>query len=110
MACHVHEESVEKVPMQGHFSRKLIGEDHGAVCGYAIGVTEYTAEEYPTTGVHEDQEGFYVIAGEGTARVGEDEFPVSPGTAFLAPRNTPHSLKKKPGSVPLKVVWSHGAV
>ncbi len=110
MPISVHENEIPKVPMPGHTTRKLIDEKNGAVKGYCIGVTEYTAEEFPSTGVHEDQEGFYVIAGEGVAKVGEQQFPVRPGSAWLVPKGTLHSLKKKAGSIPLKVIWSHGAV
>jgi len=110
MACYTHEEEIERIDREGHSSRDVIGEEQGAVNGYKIGVTEYTTEEFLAPGVHDDQEGFYVIAGEGVARVGDEEFAIRPGSAFIAPKGVPHAVKKKRGSVPVKLVWSHGAV
>lgn len=110
MKHHVHKDDVERVQRKGHTSRELITEKHGAVKGYMIGVSEYTTEEYLTPGIHEDQEGFYVVTGEGKAKIGKKEFDIRPGSAFIAPKDMPHSIKKNPGSVPIKVVWSHGAV
>ncbi len=110
MVCYAYADQVEPVHREGHSSRELINNQHGAVKGYKIGLTEYTAEEYPTPGVHDDQEGFYVIEGEGWAKVGDEEFPIRPGSAFIAPRGVPHAVKRNNGSVPVKLVWSHGAV
>ena len=95
---------------EGYSSEDLIGVGQGAVNGYKIGVTEYTTEEFLTPGIHDDQEGFYVIEGEGVAMVGEEEFPIHPGSAFIAPRGVPHAVKKNKDSGPVKLVWSHGAV
>ena len=110
MSCFIYAEEVGPIQREGHSSRELIDVQHGAVKGYKIGLTEYTTEEYLTPGVHDDQEGFYVIEGEGWAKVGEEEFQIRPGSAFIAPQGVPHAVKKNPGSVPVKLVWSHGAV
>lgn len=110
MSCHVNSEDVKPIQQEGHYSRHLIDEQHGAVKGYKIGIAEYTTEEFLTPGIHDDQEGFYVIEGEGWAKVGEEEFPIKPGSAFIAPKDTAHTVKKNPDSVPVKLVWSHGAV
>jgi mannose-6-phosphate isomerase-like protein (cupin superfamily) len=88
----------------------LIGTAQGAVKGYCLGLTICTSETYASTGIHDDQEGFYVIEGHGMARMGDVEFEIRPGTAFLAKAGMPHSVRKFPDSVPLKLLWSHGAV
>ena len=89
---------------------RLIGPEHGAVNGFCMGVSYYEDAEYREPGVHEDQEGFYVLEGQGTARVGNEEFPVAPGTAFIAARGVPHTMKRDEESGPIKVLWAHGAV
>lgn len=95
---------------QEHVGGLLIGEEQGAVKGYCLGISYYHQTEYGTPGVHEDQEGFYVLAGTGLAKVGDAEFPIRPGTAFLAAKGVPHTMKRNPDSGPVKVLWSHGAV
>jgi mannose-6-phosphate isomerase-like protein (cupin superfamily) len=107
MAIHVQEDDdLSKRPG----GARLIGPEHGATKGFCIGITFYDQEVYNPPGVHDDQEGFYVLAGEGTAKVGGEEFDIRPGTAFIAQKGVPHSVKKKPGSRSVKILWSHGAV
>jgi mannose-6-phosphate isomerase-like protein (cupin superfamily) len=110
MACFTHEDDVSAVQGDGLVYKNLITTDNGAVNKFLLGITEYIAEEYQTTGIHEIQEGFYVVEGEGTAKIGEEEFPIRPGSSFIAAKGVPHSIKKSPGSVPVKLVWVHGAV
>ncbi len=88
----------------------LIGPEQGATNGFCIGIAFYDQEVYGTPGVHDDQEGFYVLAGEGVAKVGNEEFEIRPGTAYIAQKGVPHSVKKRPGSKPVKLLWTHGAV
>lgn len=109
MTIHSHE---SELALRGgeHVGGLLVGPAQGAVKGFCIGISYYDRTEYGTPGVHEDQEGFYVLAGTGTARVGDAEFPVRPGTAFLAAKGVPHTLKRDAASVPIKVLWTHGAV
>jgi mannose-6-phosphate isomerase-like protein (cupin superfamily) len=89
---------------------QLIGPEQSATKGFCIGITYYDQEVYNPPGVHDDQEGFYVLAGRGVAKVGDEELEIRPGTAWIARKGVPHSLKKKPGSEPVKLLWSHGAV
>ena len=88
----------------------LIDEENGAVNGFCIGVSYYSDACYGEPGVHDDQEGFYVLDGNGMARVGSEEFPVAPGTVFIAGKGVPHSVKRDTESGPVKVLWMHGAV
>ncbi len=88
----------------------LIGKDNGATSGFCMGVSYYASTAYGEPGVHDDQEGFYILEGRGMAKVGEQEFAVEPGTAFIANRHVPHTLKRNADSCPIKVLWCHGAV
>lgn len=107
MPIHAHEDEVNTKAPGG---ARLIGRDQGAVKGFCIGITYYDNEEYNPPGVHEDQEGFYVLSGRGAAKVGGEEFPIRPGSAFIAQKGVPHSVKKSAGSKPVKLLWSHAAV
>ena len=89
---------------------RLIGEAQGCVKGFCMGVSYYERDEYGTPGVHDDQEGFYVLAGTGMAKIGDAEFAIRPGSAFVAGKGVPHTMKRNADSGPIKVLWSHGAV
>ncbi len=92
-------------------STLLMDEKNGCVNKCVMGVTESFSEEYETPGVHPGiQEGFVVLSGCGWAKVGDDEFELSPDTAFIAPAGAPHTVKKAPGSEPLKIFWFHAAI
>ena len=110
MVCFIHEDDVSAIQGDGLVYKNLITTDNGAVNNFLLGITEYHAEEYQTIGVHEFQEGFYIISGEGTAKIGEEEFNIRPGSSFIAAKGVPHSVKKSPNSEPVKLVWVHGAV
>ena len=110
MACFVNRKDVAGVPMEGHVTYPMLDESHGCVAGFQSGITVYTTTEYPTTGVHEDQEGFVVMAGTGWAKVGDKESRLEPDVCFIAPAGTPHSIKRDPDSESLKVCWFHGAI
>ena len=110
MPIHGHENQLALAAALGHRGGTLLGPAQGAARGFCLGISFYDQAEYGPPGVHEDQEGFYVLEGHGTARVGGEEFPVSPGSVFLAARGVPHALRRAPDSGPLKVLWAHGAV
>ncbi|HEX7561454.1 MAG TPA: cupin domain-containing protein [Candidatus Humimicrobiaceae bacterium] len=64
---------------------------------------------YPTgttTGhTHDDmEEVYYVVMGEGTMVVGEDEFEIKQGDALYVPPGVFHTTKQA-GNLPLIVVW-----
>jgi len=102
---HVHESEIG--PQAGGL---LIGKDNGATSGFCMGVSYYALTEYGKSGVHDDQEGFYVLQGYGMAKVGNEEFPVKPGSCFIANKGVPHTMKRDAASQPIKVLWCHGAV
>lgn len=64
---------------------------------------------YPTgttTGhSHADMEEIYfILSGEGSMIVGEDEFPIKPGDALYVPPGQFHTTKQA-GILPLTVLW-----
>ena len=93
-----------------HTGRTLIDASHGALKGFCMGVSFYEGTDYGKPGVHTDQEGFYVLEGTGTAKVGESEFRISPGSSFLACPGVPHTIKSDSPDSPVKVLWAHGAI
>ena len=110
MSIRVHEDDITKIDENGHAGAELIGADNGATNGFSLGVAVYYLETYVEPGVHDDQEGFYVVEGTGRARIGDEEFDIRPGSAFIAQKGVTHAMKKNPGSVPVKVVYGHGPV
>lgn len=91
-------------------SIKFLDEANGCVAGCCAGITFYTSTEYGKGGVHKDQEGFYVLEGEGIAKIGDEEFPVYPGMCMIAPKGVWHCIKRNADSKPVKVFWFHSAV
>ena len=77
-----------------------------ANCSAAFNV--FQSETYPTTmGVHDDNEGFYVIEGFGKMMVGDEEYKLEPHTAMYAPAGVLHGIKKDPSSMDLKTFLYH---
>ena len=110
MSYFVNRRDVEGVQAEGHTSYMMLDEAHGCVAGFKSGISIYTATEYPTPGVHDDQEGFVVLEGRGWARVGDEESRLEPEVCFIAPAGVAHSIKRDPDSAHIKVCWFHGAV
>lgn len=93
-----------------HKGAELIGEKNGSKNGFCMGISYYHAEKFECPGIHEDQEGFYVIEGTGQAKIGDEIFHISPGISFIAKAGVPHEIKKDKNSIPIKVLWAHGAI
>lgn len=91
-----------------HKSGNLIDASVGAKNHFSIGISEYFTEEFGSMGIHEIQEGFYVLEGTGYAKVGNEIFPIKKGDSFLVPAGVKHVLKKDKESINLKVLWAHG--
>ena len=88
----------------------LLDENNGCVAGCRCGITIYRSMEYGKGDAHEDQEGFFVLSGKGMARVGEKEFEIYKGMAFLVPAGVWHTLCSCSETEPLMVLWFHSAV
>lgn len=93
-----------------HKGAELIGATNGATNGFCLGISYYHAIEFAHPGIHDDQEGFYVLEGTGEAKIGEEVFKIFPGMSFIAHAGVPHAIKKDLNSIPVKVVWTHGAI
>ena len=92
-------------------TQRFLTAENGCLGGCTSGTTVYAGYEFSAhPGVHEDQEGFYVLEGEGYARLGDLEFPIEAGDSFIALPGVPHTIKTKPGCQPVKVFWFHSAV
>lgn len=66
----------------------------------------FFSEEYPQPGVHEDNEGFYVVSGFGKMLLDNNEYDLKPGCAMYAPAGIPHAIKKV-GKEDLRVFLYH---
>lgn len=98
----------EKMEMgKGHGSFKVLSEEQGCTNGCCAGISFYPDTEYNEAGVHDDQEGFLVLAGSGSAKIGDEEFKVEKDMVFVAPKGVPHQLKADCSAEPLKVFWFH---
>lgn len=103
----------EVVEKQGDGKRgyKFLTEENGCVNGCSSGITVYADEEFSKKpGCHEDQEGFYVLEGEGFAKLDDLEFPIQAGDSFVALPGVTHTVKTKKGSTPVKVFWFHSGI
>ena len=58
---------------------------------------------------HLVEEAFWVYEGSGLAIVGDQEIPVSAGTAILAPTGIPHGFRNN-SNAPLKVAYFYPAL
>ena len=103
------EEILEKQGTDARGYRFLTAEN-GCTNGCCSGTTIYADYEFnPHPPCHEDQEGFYVLEGEGYAKLGDLEFPVKAGDSFVALAGVPHTIKTKEGCQAVKVFWFHSA-
>lgn len=103
----------EVVNNQGNNSRgyKLLTEQQGCVAGCCSGISLYTSTEFSDyPGAHEDQEGFYVLEGDGFAQLDDLVFPITEGDSFLAAPGVKHTIKTNDATKPVKVFWFHSAI
>jgi mannose-6-phosphate isomerase-like protein (cupin superfamily) len=101
---------VVEIKGEGFSSFPLLNDVHGCVKGCCTGIIIYTAVEYPSANVHEDQEGFIVMEGAGWAKVGAEEFRLETDTAFIVPAGINHTIKRDPNSKSIKLFWFHAAI
>lgn len=108
--CFIQEQDGERTSFPSHDHVTLLTEQNGCAAGCQTGLLYYRQTEYLQGGVHEDQEGFLVLEGVGAARVGEEEFPLRPGTSFLAPAGVFHSIKRDESCPYVKLFYFHASV
>lgn len=88
---------------------RLLTEKNGTTNGFCAGITVYSSDLYNMPGVHEDQEGFYVLEGSGYALVNEEEIRLEEGTSLYVGKGISHSIKRDENVKYVKVLWFHGA-
>ena len=59
---------------------------------------------------HDDQEGFFVLEGNGFVRLDNEEFKVKAGDSFIALPGVRHTMKTVDSEKPLKVFWFHSGI
>lgn len=104
----INEKNIRFIKNDTHKGGTLLDSVCGAKDNFCMGISEYFAEEFGDMGIHDVQEGFYVVEGAGYAKVGEDEFQISKGDSFLVEAGVKHVLKKDKDSKILKLIWAHG--
>src|SRR5690554_1270893 len=110
MGYNTHLRDAKKIVRDGVENFPLLSEVHGCINGCCTGISIFSRTEYPLANTHQDQEGFFVIEGQGWAKIGESEFPIEPDTSFIVPPGVSHTIKKDPASKPVKVFWFHAAI
>jgi mannose-6-phosphate isomerase-like protein (cupin superfamily) len=101
----VYEEDVSRSVYPDRWSKDLVS----GSSGFSVGVAEYGATEFGPLQMHKDQEAVYVVSGVGEMRVGDEVYPIRPGSAAYIPPGTEHATRRI-GDVPVKLVYAHGAV
>lgn len=77
----------------GSHSWDFFRENETPCVGYRAMFNHFYNKEYIVPyGVHDDHEGFYVIAGTGKMVIGMEEFDLKPGVSMVAPGNVPHAI------------------
>ena len=76
------------------------------VPGLTAMLNVFFSEEYPEPGLHDDNEGFFVLSGRGRMRIGGGEHDLEPGTMMVAPAGVPHAIRKV-GAEDLRVFIFH---
>ena len=64
-------------------------------------------EEYGPFGIHDDQEGFLILEGNGSFWCDDEEIKVSPDMAILIPPHVRHCFKKDTGTPDMKIFYFH---
>lgn len=108
MSYFVQKKTVKEINSgNGHSSFPMLGEAQGCVNDCAGGISYYRATEYTPPAVHDFQEGFIVLGGSGSARVGAEEFLLEKEIAFIVPSGVEHQLKAENSEQPLVLFWFH---
>ena len=107
-AC--HEDDIEKEVCIDRWSKDLVGTSEiPTTNGFSIGVAEYTEPEFGEMQKHDDQEAVYVVSGVGEILIGENVYPVRPGTAASIPPGVAHATRRTTDA-PVKMIYAHGAI
>lgn len=111
MKPYITAEEVIHAQGEGKKGYKFLTAENGCTNGCASGTTIYSNYEFSDhPGCHADQEGFYVLEGEGYAKLDDLVFPIKAGDSFIALPGVKHTIKTKEGAASVKVFWFHSAV
>ena len=105
-----NEKNVKTVDYPEYKFCKLLDEANGCLNGCYMGVLTYTQTDFIQGGIHEDQEGFYVISGSGGVLIDDTEYPLSTGACFIIPPGKYHSIKRDVACESIKLFFFHAAV
>lgn len=101
---------VEVLHFENYDYIELVNEKNGCTAGCRTGILLYQQDSYIQGGIHQDQEGFYVLEGKGSALVGNEEFNLIPGTCFIVPANCYHSIRKDLSCPYIKLFFFHASI
>ncbi|MDI6602060.1 MAG: cupin domain-containing protein [Thermoanaerobacteraceae bacterium] len=110
MKLYVNANKVNAIKYEGYYYVKLLDAEDGCSGGCKTGLLMYTQEQYSQGGIHDDQEGFFVLEGTGRALVGDEEFEIEPGVCFIVPPGTYHYIKKDKESHFVKLFFFHAGI
>ena len=103
----VHQDPAKLMEYPGAHSYQLYENDNTPLPGIIAMFNVFFSNEYPAVpGVHDDNEGFYVVSGCGSMKIKDKEYDLFPGTAMLVPAGFAHAIRKK-GNEDLKVFIYH---
>lgn len=111
MKPYITMEEVYKAQGEDARSYNFLTSENGCVNGCRSGITMNTRTEFGSGGsTHDDQEGFYVLEGEGYAKLDDLVFPIKEGDSFIALPGVKHAVITNDAKKPVKVFWFHSAV
>lgn len=108
-SLHMAESECRKRVFEYHDYIELLNDENGCVNGCQTGLLWYRQTEFIQGGVHEDQEGFFVLEGHGRALVGDSEFAISEGSNFIAPAGERHYICRDEDCPYIKLFFFHAA-
>lgn len=92
-----------------HDYMELLNSENGCTAGCCAGLLYYQQTAFIQGGVHDNQEGFFVLSGHGRAKVGDREFPISEGSCFVAPAGKKHYICRDEDCPYIKLFFFHAA-
>ena len=104
-----HEREGQLRHFEHHDYMELLNSVNGCTAQCRSGLLYYRQTAFLQGGVHDDQEGFYVLEGHGRAKVGDCEFPISPGSCFVAPAGKEHYICRDGDCPYVKLFFFHAA-
>jgi mannose-6-phosphate isomerase-like protein (cupin superfamily) len=90
--------------------KTLISGDRTPTCEITQGVAELTPAPPQTFPVHchAHAETYYILSGEGTLRIGEEHYVLSPGVMAFIPGGA-HHVTYATGNEPLRILYTFAA-